>query len=144
MALAFVGAYLVKTGALSLPSTQPTAVDEPRLNPEPQTGYQITVGEVKPGSVVNIDSVGLAVEGYVAVYKDTTAENDQLIGQSELLKAGTHTNISVTLSSAVKDGDVVFIRLQDSNEKDIKTEADTKIEVMKSVGMMMSHYDNEY
>jgi hypothetical protein len=67
-----------------------------------------------------------------------------VVGKSKLLTSGMHTKTSVDLSSATKDGDVVYIRLMGKNGKYIENDQKLVVEVTKNVGMLMAHYASEY
>lgn len=138
------GVYLYQSGTIKIPGLTPTPTEEPRLNPAPTTGYALTVAEVTPGAQVTVDSVEMKEDGYVAVLLDVAGDNDTVLGKSALLTAGVHEKVLINLSKPTKDGDVIYIRLQDKAGKSIVTENNTNIEVFKSIGDTMIHYDNEY
>lgn len=142
VALVGGGVYLYQKGLITLPGVTPTATDEPRINPEPTSGFSIAVGEVNPGTEVVIEAVSLSELASVAVIKDGPTQ--VTLGKTELLKAGDHTNLTIKLSGRINDGDVIFIRLIDKTGKPIQSEQKVNIEVMKNVGILMSHYENEY
>lgn len=136
------GVYLYQSGAITIPGITPTATVEPRVNPEPTSGYSVSVAEVKPGNTVVIESVTVSDLSSVAVIKDGTTQ--VMLGKTELLKAGTHTDLTIKLSGTINNGDVIYIRLMDKTGKPVQSEQNLNIEVMKNVGMLMSHYENEY
>ncbi len=135
-------AYYLHSNNLIPGVSMPTATPEARINPEPQSPYQVSVSEVSPGSKVVVDSVSASEDVYVVVVKD--GKTQTVVGKSALLTTGTHTNVEVALTSAIKDGDVIYIRLQNKQGKTIQNDQKVNIEVMKNVGMLMTHYDSEY
>jgi len=142
------GVYLYSRGRLDFLSSR-TAVptDIPvaeRINPEPLGPNTLTLGEVGPGKTVVVESVELAEDGYVVVVNDSGASAGVVMGKSALLKAGVHSQVVITLSTALVDGSVIFVRLQDKSGKDILGEAGTRIEVQKNIGDAMIYYNNEY
>jgi|GEM_PF-1332156 len=145
------GAYLYSQGSLTLPTMQqkvtavPTNIPvEARTNPGPSSSNTITVGEVMPGRTVKVENVELAQDGYIAVISDMGVNLGAVLGKSSHLKAGSHSNISISVSSNLVDGSVILVRLQNAQGADIEGEGGFKIEVQKNVGMTMGHYDNEY
>lgn len=136
-------AAVLMNGNFKFLAGSPTATEEPRINPEPVSSYKVVVGDVNPGKAVMVDSVELGADAYIVVMKDI--KNDKVVvGKSKLLTAGAHTNTSVDLSSATKDGDVVYIRLMGKNGKYIENDQKLVVEVTKNVGMLMAHYASEY
>jgi hypothetical protein len=123
----------------ALPTLPPVS---DRTNPTPTSGYAISVGTVNPGNSVTVDSVELAEDATISVVLDSA--HPQTLGKSSILKAGTHTSISIKLSPAIKDGDVIVISLLDANGKAILNADKQKVEVTKNVGHLMTHYSTEY
>ncbi len=141
-AVLVVGVAFVASG--KLPSFGSNiATSEPRINPEPTSAYQIEVLEVSPGKTLSVESVALADSAMVVVLRDDKS-NKTIIGKSSLLEAGKHDKVSVALNSSIVDGDVIYIRLMGKNGKYIENDQKITVEVTKNVGMMVSHYANEY
>lgn len=111
-------------------------------NPQPITGYAISIDQVDPGNKVEVNSLDTEKSVYLSVIKD--GKNQTELGRSELLAAGNHGKVNIELKSMLMDGDVVFVRLIDSNGKIVTNSNMTNVEVKKNVGMVMSHYQNEY
>ena len=139
-----IGAILLKSNYLS-PKNQNNNTLPPvseRVNPEPTTGYALEVGEVDAGSKLTIASVTLQSDAYVVVLKNN--QKSAVIGKSELLSSGQHSDVLISLTSQVVDGDVVYIKLQNKSGEFVQGDTNVDIEVMKPVGMIMAHYENEY
>lgn len=116
-----------------------------RTNPEPDSKNKLYVTKVTTGSSITVDEVGMENDGYVVVYKDNGATIGAEIGRSLLLKKGTHSGITLSLTVAQKDGDVVRIRLVDKSAVSVKDDNGNIIEVQMNVGMAHGHYDmSEY
>lgn len=148
--LIFLGAaaYLYSQGKFALPVSRTILPTElpvaERINPEPLGPNSLTVGDVPLGKTVFVESIGLAEDGYVVVVSDSGASAGTVIGKSTLLKAGTHTQVAISLNTALTNGFVILVRLQDKNGKDIQGEAGTLIEVQKNIGNSVVYYDSEY
>ncbi len=125
--------------AEALPTLPPV---EARTNPEPTSGFTISVGIVDPGNKVTADEVSVSQPSYLYVIRNDSKE--AVIGKSALLQTGDTKNVEILLSSSVKDGDVVFIRLVDQNGKAITNDSKQIVQVQKNVGHLMTHYASEY
>lgn len=136
-------AALLFTNRTALFTGAPTATEEPRINPEPVSAYKIDVQAVNPGKTVKIASIEIGSEASVVVLKDS-AKTPVVIGKSSSLSIGKHENVAVSLTSSIKDGDVIYVRLMGKDGKYIQNDQKLTVEVQKNVGMMMSHYANEY
>lgn len=115
-----------------------------RVNPEPQGENKIYINAADPGNKVTVDEVELGSEGYAVIYKDVLSGKRQLIGKSALLTKGSHTNVVVALTSAIKDGDVIYTSLQYKDGSLVMDGNSNAIEMQRNVGMVMSHYEGEY
>lgn len=145
LAIFLVGALALSQGILQ-PGTKPKGdlpPAEERINPDPSSPNKISLGEVDPGTAVKIAGVELESEGYLVVYKDSSGKKVQA-GRSQLLTAGMHSNITIATQS-LKDGDVIYVTLENKSGTQIKDANGNPIEVFKNVGMAMGHYDpSEY
>lgn len=122
----------------------PTPTEAPRINPEPLSNFKVDVEDVKPGKEVTLKSLELDTSAYVVVIKDGSSKNGVVLGKSKLLEKGMYSAMTISLNTAIKDGDVILVRLQDTNGKFITNDQKVNIEVKKNVGMLMMHYANEY
>lgn len=147
--MALVAIVIVATAALlvtnrtTLFTGAPQASEEPHINPEPASAYKIDVQTVNPGKIVSVGSVEIGSEASIVVLKDTP-KDPTVIGKSSSLSIGKHENVVINLTSSIKDGDVVYVRLMGKDGKYIQNDQKLTVEVQKNVGMMMSHYANEY
>ncbi len=123
----------------ALPTLPPVS---DRTNPIPTSGYALSVGDVNPGNSLVVDLVELSQSASVVVVLDSA--NPQTIGKSTLLAAGSHNSVTIALSPAIKDGDVVIVKLMDANGKTIVNASNLPVQVKKNVGKLMTHYSNEY
>lgn len=136
-------AALLVTNRTSLFTGTPQATEEPRINPEPVSAYKIDVQSVNPGKTVKVTSIEIGNEASIVVLKDS-AKSPVVIGKSSPLSIGKHENVAVNLTSSIRDGDVIYVRLMGKDGKYIQNDQKLTVEVQKNVGMMMSHYANEY
>ena len=101
-------AALAATGCSSLPFGQP---EEPALVVQSQPKGN--------GTSVTIASFTLPEDGYVVVHADANGRPGPVIGQTELIEAGTYTNVPVRIDASragervhpmlhVDDGDGVY------------------------------------
>lgn len=60
------------------------------------------------GSAIVVDSVNLPAPGFIAVHADADGKPGPIVGHSELLPAGTSTNVTVTLDSPLTGSAKLF------------------------------------
>jgi hypothetical protein len=65
----------------------------------------LSAGKQSPGKMLVIDSVILKNGGYVIVYENTSEPTGEILGASQYLSVGEHTNISISLSRKVTSGE---------------------------------------
>ena len=143
IAIAIVAVVVISKGSFNFGMT-PTPTEEPRVNPEPLSNYKVDVEDVKPGKEVTLKSLEIGTSAYVVVIKDDASKNGVVLGKSKLLEKGTYSAMTVALTTAIKDGDVILVKLQDKNGTFITNDQKVTIEVKKNVGMLMMHYASEY
>ena len=108
-----------------------------RVNPQPQSGNFLQVDDVDPGISVIVNQVVMQDGGYIAVQRESSGSRITL-GKSDLLEAGSHDNITIA-TSALSDGDAVYIVLLNSSGTAVVDENENAIEVLKNVGMLSGH-----
>lgn len=143
--LVAVGIGFVLLQSKTSMSTQVSSLPpiEERVNPSPQSGNKVYVSKADPGTKLIVDEAELVADGYIYVYSDM-AGKQTMIGKSQLLTAGVHNNVSITLTSASKDGDVIYVNLVNKDGAKVLDENENAIEMQRNVGIVMSHYENEY
>jgi hypothetical protein len=114
-----------------------------RINPQPQTGFAISIDDVSPGKTLTIAEASLQTAAKIVVYKDMAGSRIR-IGTSALLPAGQAKAVSIPLQSKIVDGDVLVIELESSAGTPVQTKSGTPIAVKKPVGMIMMHFQSEY
>ncbi len=78
---------------------------------------RVILAETTSGQSATVESVTLDKPGYVVLYQVNSNSEASLIGESELLQAGTHTNIRLGLSSTIaKDQTVVAVLHADDGD----------------------------
>jgi hypothetical protein len=93
-----------------LPSPSPLVpVFSPTPTPSPTAS--ITVSGQTPGNAVTIDSVTLTEPGFIAIHTDQSGKPGPVIGNSDLLPAGTFTGTSVKLTRRSKNGETLYAML---------------------------------
>lgn len=64
-----------------------------------------------------VASVTLDADGYVVVHEGTETEFGDVIGASDLLEAGTHADVEITLDRAIEDGEYLWVMAhEESND----------------------------
>jgi len=144
--LAFVTVLVLSGGDFSFLTSNKNVLPplSERINPQPLSASQVYIdGEVQPGKSVTIDRVNLERDGYIVIYDDKGGVIAEL-GRSPTLKAGSHGNVLVQLGKSTKDGDVILIKLVAADNEEIKAINGDPVQLQKNVGMVVSHYEDEY
>ena len=66
------------------------------------------LGQTSDGTSIVVDSVSLPAAGFIAVHANADGSPGAVIGHSDLLPAGTSTDVVVTLDQALTATDMVF------------------------------------
>ena len=82
----------------------------------------IELGSIQPDSV-NVTDVELNQPGFVAIYQSINGEPGPLVGQGDLLQAGTSANLNVAYTS--KPGEKYIAMLHADNNQDGKFDEST-------------------
>lgn len=119
---------------------------EERNNPLPTGAHSILVGDVNPGTLVVVREATLGSSAYLAVQKEGRNGSKSIVGKSELLAEGTHSDVTITTTSELQNSDVIYIVVQEANGVIAKDDNGNQIEVLKSVGMLAGHeeMDSDY
>lgn len=64
-------------------------------NTQPENA--VVLGEVEAGNVITVPQARLAQDGYVVLYRVNSNGESSVVGNSRLLEAGTHSNITIQL-----------------------------------------------
>ncbi len=64
--------------------------------------------QTSDGTSIVVDSVSLPAAGFIAVHANADGSSGAVIGHSDLLPAGTSTDVVVTLDQALTATDLVF------------------------------------
>jgi len=67
-------------------------------------GNAIYVADQKPGKEIKATVVNLKSPGYVVVHEVDNGKPGKVVGNSDLLPAGEHQKVSITLGSSYEDG----------------------------------------
>lgn len=95
------------TTATTIPATTATTTDTPE--PPPTAPSEIVFGaQDSDGASIVVASVTLPAPGFIAVHGNADGSPGQVIGHSELLAAGTSTDVTVTLDQPLIATDLVF------------------------------------
>lgn len=114
---------------------------EARVNPGPIGDSTVYVSEIAPGSIISA-MVKMSQNGFINVYKD---DNGKRVSVGKLAVQSSPEEVSYEISTRqLKDGDVVFIALEDSAGASLVDNNGNSVEVQKNVGALHSHYANEY
>lgn len=95
--------------ALATPTPLPTP--EPTLLPPPPPTPSVTVSTQAPGRSVTVDSATLTANGFIAIHEDKAGKPGPVIGNSDLLTAGTHAATTVKLTRSAKKGETLYAML---------------------------------
>jgi hypothetical protein len=108
----------------------------------------IDVGDVQPGSMVELNAAELLQPGYIVVTQDDNRSVGEILGKTVLLQPGLYQQLQVGVSVPVIDSQVIHIVMYADDGDGLFTEADQPvadanglpIEVVKNVGMLpMDH-----
>jgi hypothetical protein len=85
---------------------EPTDEEKTTLDPEavkavpqPAPVNTVILGEVSGGNVITVPQATLLKPGFVVLYRINSKGESTLVGDSQLLTAGTHRDITIRLSS---------------------------------------------
>lgn len=88
-----------------------TATTLPQLTQAITGNHLVGLDQTGDGRSITVAQVGLDGTGYVAAYRSTNGAPGTLLGVSELLSAGRHENVTVTLSGPLRETTEVFLIL---------------------------------
>jgi len=81
------------------------------------TSNAVVLGEINNGNNVTVPFARLLEDGYVVLYRINSKGDVSLMGKSELLKAGTHTDIKIRLANmAVERQAIVAVLHEDDGD----------------------------
>ena len=75
----------------------------------------LSAGKHTPASSAVIDKAMLTQNGFIVVYDDQNGSTGGVLGVSNLLQAGTHENLVITLSRKTVDGEKLHALIQNDN-----------------------------
>lgn len=91
--------------------TQPIAEGSAETT-TPAVVNAIDAADQKPGKAVMVASYTLSAPGFIEVHAVNAQQAaGDILGSSELLAAGTATNLTISLATALKDGEKVIVML---------------------------------
>jgi hypothetical protein len=67
----------------------------------------VVLGEVQSGSAITVAQATLTKPGYIVLYLTTSQGESSVVGNSDLLQAGTHTNTRIQLDKPAADRQAV-------------------------------------
>lgn len=76
--------------------------------PETAPASVIAEDQTSDGTGIVVKSVDLPAAGFIAVHADNDGSPGAVIGHSDLLPAGTSTDVSVVLDTPINDGSVLW------------------------------------
>jgi hypothetical protein len=75
----------------------------------------VTLSENKGGNIMTVASARLSQPGYVVLYKINSNGGSSMVGHSDLLSAGTHSNIAIQLDSVAASRQAIVAVLDKDN-----------------------------
>lgn len=106
------------------PSLEPTLQvltpsPEPTFSAAPLTPTaSVRVSAQQPGRTVTIDEAVLPQNGFIAIHTDANGQPGPVIGNSDLLTAGTHVNTDIKLTRAARKGETLYAMLHNDADAD--------------------------
>jgi len=102
---------------------------------------RVTLAETESGNTVTVASAALTKSGYIVIYKVNSNGESSVVGQSDLLKAGAHSDVKVQVNAplAEKQAVVAVLHEDDGDEKFEYPDADLYLE--NSGGLIVSDID---
>lgn len=109
----------------------------------------IYVADQKPGAEIKATVVNLKEAGYVVVHEIVDGKPGKIVGSSDLLPAGEHQAVSITLASAYEDGVRLIAMLHNDNgDSSFSAESDLSVKnksgevIMMEFGISLDASDN--
>lgn len=94
-----------------------TDTNDDMNNDSNEVSSSVVLAENETGNFANIASVTLSDPGFVAIYKVNSNGDTSLLGNTDLLSAGTHSDISVQLGTVVaKEETIVAVLHADDGD----------------------------
>lgn len=94
-----------------------------------QEDNAVLVADQAPGDEVTVSYVKLKNPGYVSVYSKNASGTQELLGQSVLLSAGEHKNVSVKLTKKLRSGSTTHVVVNQDNGDGVFNEGDDAVVV---------------
>lgn len=79
------------------------------------TPNSVTLSENKGGNIITVASARLSQPGYVVLYKINSNGGSSMVGHSDLLSTGTHSNIAIQLDSVAASRQAIVAVLDKDN-----------------------------
>ena len=79
------------------------------------TKSALYIGKKEPGNSVSVDVAVLEEGGFIVIYENTAEPTGEVLGVSTYLPAGEYTNVPITLSRQVQDGESFDAMLHKDN-----------------------------
>lgn len=76
----------------------------------------VVVTEQRPGNTVMASQIHLAAPGYVVIHEDVDGNPGAILGASMMLQAGASSNVKVSLSRPVRDGEKLHAMLHSDTD----------------------------
>ncbi len=117
-----VGLYAIFAGkdnvdVSNVSTSTPIQTGTTPSQPTPINENSVTLGETETGNFVTVSSATLLRPGYVVIYRVNSQGTVSVIGNSDLLSTGTHTNLRLQLDSIIaKEQTVVAVLHEDDGD----------------------------
>lgn len=81
----------------------------------PNTPNTVVITETETGNFVTVASTRLAQDGYIVAYQVDSNGESEVVGHSDLLQAGTHTNVQLQLDTVLAEQQAVVVVLHEDD-----------------------------
>jgi flagellar basal body-associated protein FliL len=114
-------------------NAQQAAQNQDDQNPDTQTAAtnRVVLAETLTGNFATVAQANLTKPGYVVIYRVNSNGDSSVLGHSDLLTAGAHTNISIQLDTPVAVRQAVVSVLHEDD-------GDSKFEYPESDGYLVN------
>ncbi len=108
--------FIASKGNTVTSSKQTTAeTNAPVVVENPVYKNTLTLTKFSPGSTVSVESANLSTAGFIVVHEDKDNQPGVVIGNSQLLTAGSHSSIDISLTRPIVTDETIYVMIHTDN-----------------------------
>lgn len=131
LAFMIVRGRLPQIGQKATPSPSPTVQVQDAVSASKHTAAKTAV----------VDSVTLTKPGFVTIHEETGGQPGTIIGVSDFLEAGTHENVTVSLTRRTVAGEKLFAQVYSDNGNGAFESNQDQLVTDRSGGVVMVQFE---